>query len=277
MSEEAPMIDRSSDRPAWKQLADIIRQQIHTGQLAGGDSLPGEGSLSDHYQVSRHTVKAALNSLKADGLLLSTRGRPWWVRPVRTSQNARYAAGKANYAPDTESRFAAEHGVPWSEFGPQLQRVYTVKPATPRIAVALRIPEGAEVCERRWIHSINGVVHRVAWSYVSMAQFGGTILTDDNEPPWPGGTIAMLRHLGYDVRQIHIEASLKRARAKEAPLLQCAEGDPILDSWRAQVVNGQAVEVARHIYPERAGQVLVFDIPIGLTEPWGEWHGMSYD
>ncbi|WP_186315741.1 GntR family transcriptional regulator [Catellatospora sichuanensis] len=251
--------------------------EAHTsGELAGGQSLPSEADFVARYGVSKHTVKTALNFLKAEGLLLSERGRPWWVRPVRVSQNTRYASGKRNYQPDVDSRFEAEHGVPWAVFSPQLQRVYTIKPATPRIAVALRVPEGADVCERRWIHSIDGVVMRVAWSYVSMEQFGGTVLTDENEPPWPGGTIAMLRHLGYDVSSVHIEASLKRARPHEAVLMDVEEGSPLLDTWRAQVVNGHAVEVARHTYPERAGHVLVFDVPLEQPE-WREWFGKSYD
>lgn len=275
MTGDTPRIDRTSDRPAWKQLADILRGKIHSGELRGGDNLPSEGELSSEYGVGRNTVKQALNQLKADGLVLSERGRPWWVRPVQLLTASRYAAAKTNYHPDTDSKFAAQHGVSWGDF--DLDREYLTVPASPRVAAALRIAAGADVVERRWTHRIDDVVMRVAWSYLDPVRFAGTVIIDPDEPAWPGGTIAQLRHLGYDVSTVHIEVGLRRAGEAEARYLQVDVGTPMLEIWRAQVVDGRAVEVARHLYPERAGQVLVFDVNVSPAPSWGEWHGRSYD
>jgi LacI family transcriptional regulator len=55
-----------------KQTADILRAQIAEG--AWNEWLPGERALSEMLQVSRHTLRAALQQLREEGQIISTRG-----------------------------------------------------------------------------------------------------------------------------------------------------------------------------------------------------------
>lgn len=269
-------IDRQSDRPAYKQLADILRQQILEGDLEPGSELPSKRDMADTYDVSVNTVEGALRELKTAGLIVMERGRNTRVRPVRLHTSARYEAGKANYNPDQESRFAREHGVSWSAF--ELGRVYDTVPAPRLVAAALRLEPGTAMVRRRWIHAIDGVVIRVSWSYLEAARFGGTILCDLDEPPWPGGTIAQLTALGFDIRTVPTDVGAREGTEEELELLGLDPGSHVIEEWRVQVdATAGPVEVAHRVYPEASAR-LRFVVPVNSRNEAAEfWHGVSYD
>lgn len=66
-------VDRGSPLPLWAQLRDDLRRRLSAG--AFDHSFPGELDLVREYQVSRHTVRAALRQLRADGTIVAERGR----------------------------------------------------------------------------------------------------------------------------------------------------------------------------------------------------------
>jgi hypothetical protein len=72
-------LDEDDPRPLWRQLADLLRDRIDRGELAG--RLDAEMTLAEHYGVSRDTVRRALACLARDGLIQSTRGRGTFVVP----------------------------------------------------------------------------------------------------------------------------------------------------------------------------------------------------
>lgn len=61
--------------PQYHRIRDHIREQIRTGSLRVGDSLPPERELQAHYGVSRTTIRAALQELVNQGLLDRAQGR----------------------------------------------------------------------------------------------------------------------------------------------------------------------------------------------------------
>jgi GntR family transcriptional regulator len=50
-----------------RQVADVLRHQIHSG--AYDDGLPSEAALSAEFSVSRNTIREALGTLKNEGLI----------------------------------------------------------------------------------------------------------------------------------------------------------------------------------------------------------------
>lgn len=56
-------------------LADDLRARIRDGEWKPGDRLPTETELGTHYQVSRSTVRQAVKTLEAQGLLTSRQGK----------------------------------------------------------------------------------------------------------------------------------------------------------------------------------------------------------
>jgi DNA-binding GntR family transcriptional regulator len=76
------MIDRSSDRPLYQQLADLLREQIKTGELAPGAFVPSESSLMQEFSLGRPAVRNAVSVLRQEGLVVSARGARTQVRPA---------------------------------------------------------------------------------------------------------------------------------------------------------------------------------------------------
>ena len=66
MSGEIVPLDR---RSAVDELAGALRKRILDGALDGGERLR-EQELTDAYRVARHTVRAALRALEAEGLVV---------------------------------------------------------------------------------------------------------------------------------------------------------------------------------------------------------------
>ncbi len=74
------MIDPSADRAVFRQLADLLRNQIQSGELGPGDSLPSELRLAQEYGISRTTVRQAIAQLRTEGLVSVERPRGTFVR-----------------------------------------------------------------------------------------------------------------------------------------------------------------------------------------------------
>jgi GntR family transcriptional regulator of arabinose operon len=61
------------------QVSDTIREWIQDGRFLPGDQLPTELELAERFQVSRHTVRQAISSLAASGLVSRVQGRGTFV------------------------------------------------------------------------------------------------------------------------------------------------------------------------------------------------------
>lgn len=71
----------------YQQIADELRQRVEAGEFAAGRLLPSESELSGQYSASRVTIRRALESLRAEGLVESRQGFGWFAAadPLRQS------------------------------------------------------------------------------------------------------------------------------------------------------------------------------------------------
>ena len=67
------MINPGTGVPVYRQLADLIRGQIETGQLRPGQRLRAEPDYMDEYGISRTSVRQAMAMLRTEGLITTTR------------------------------------------------------------------------------------------------------------------------------------------------------------------------------------------------------------
>jgi len=72
-------LDEGSSVPLYHQLRDLIREAIVDGLWKPGDRLPTEDVLCQQYDVSKTTVRQALNSLVIEGRLARKRGKGTFV------------------------------------------------------------------------------------------------------------------------------------------------------------------------------------------------------
>jgi GntR family transcriptional regulator len=90
-------IDRTSDRPLYKQLADVLRSAITSGELAESTLLPSETELMQQYGVSRNSARNAVALLRVEGMIVTEHGRGSFVRarrPLRRLSSSRYSVSK---------------------------------------------------------------------------------------------------------------------------------------------------------------------------------------
>jgi len=73
------MLDNGSSMPLYEQLYVQIINRINNKELLPGDVLPGERRLSEMYNVSRVTIRQAINQLINDGYLKSVQGKGTYV------------------------------------------------------------------------------------------------------------------------------------------------------------------------------------------------------
>jgi DNA-binding GntR family transcriptional regulator len=74
------VIDQGAAQPLWRQLADILRDKIESGELPAGRVMPSEHTLSQEYELSRGTVVKALDALADAGLVVRVQGRGTFVK-----------------------------------------------------------------------------------------------------------------------------------------------------------------------------------------------------
>jgi GntR family transcriptional regulator len=70
--------------PLWQQILSDLERRIAAGEIV--DRFPTDRELVDEYGVSRHTVREAVQRLRARGLVERQRGRGSFVRPDQVHQ-----------------------------------------------------------------------------------------------------------------------------------------------------------------------------------------------
>jgi GntR family transcriptional regulator len=71
------VIDHDSPVPLHQQLATRLRQQIASGELTG--RVPSILGLTQQYGISHRTAAHALTTLRDEGLIISVRGKGYYV------------------------------------------------------------------------------------------------------------------------------------------------------------------------------------------------------
>lgn len=81
MSETLPLEQLQSVRggPLYVRLKKMIQDAMSSGRLKHGDALPAERDIADVAQISRVTVRKAIDDLVAEGLLVRRRGSGTFV------------------------------------------------------------------------------------------------------------------------------------------------------------------------------------------------------
>jgi GntR family transcriptional regulator len=73
-------IDRMSEVPTYRQLADELRRLISSGQLKSGDQMPSIHELMAETGLAQNTIRSAVAVLREEGLVVTAPGRGVFVR-----------------------------------------------------------------------------------------------------------------------------------------------------------------------------------------------------
>ena len=65
--------------PIYRQLADLLKEQIETGIYKPGQQIPPESRFCEEYGISRVTVRKAIEILTEEGILVKQQGKGTFV------------------------------------------------------------------------------------------------------------------------------------------------------------------------------------------------------
>ena len=82
-------IDKYSPFPIYYQIQEWVKQLIEDGEWKPGDKIPSENELCDKFEVSRMTIRQAINNLVEQGYLYRKRGIGTFVQLPKVEQNCK--------------------------------------------------------------------------------------------------------------------------------------------------------------------------------------------
>lgn len=227
-------IDRRDHKPLFAQIGDAIRRQIESGDLKRGDAIPSEREYAEELGVSRMTVRAALDALVREGLLLRQRGRSTVVSAAKINRSA---LGFMSFTEDMKTRgLLATSRV--------LQLSAEVADAT--VAAQLGLPVGARVVFLERVRLADDEPMALERAYLPHQRFGGLLGQD------------LAQHSLYDVLEHtfgcrpsladeSVEAIL--LNAADARLLGVPRNSPALLARRiTRDERGEPVESVQTLY-----------------------------
>jgi DNA-binding GntR family transcriptional regulator len=110
------VIDPQADRALYRQLADLLRAEILSGDLRPGDQLPSEAAIGQTHDVGRETVRRALRVLRDEGLVVTEAGQRARVREPGERERVRVPRGSEVISrpatPDERDELRIERGGP---------------------------------------------------------------------------------------------------------------------------------------------------------------------
>lgn len=79
-------VDKKSPIPVYYQLKKIVLKKIQSGDFPAGSLIPSERDLGESLNISRMTVRQALNQLVSEGVLYREKGRGTFVSRTKIEQ-----------------------------------------------------------------------------------------------------------------------------------------------------------------------------------------------
>lgn len=249
-------MSEADPRTLIEQVADGLRQAIKTGELPPGGQVPSERALAEAHDVSRDTVRSAINLLTAEGLVTARSGRQGRrvreYRPLYWNLSS-FERGASRDDPvtgiDEWKADLKEQGVqnPWLDVSVHIQ------PVPSEIATLLDIEPGVMALCRRRIRYADDVPVAIADTWVR-EDVGRTEL--DGQAPLlaptdvvlPGG---IFRAIGYPQADLEDEITIRMATPEEAKLLILPPtGSPVGQVNRVGFLeDGSPIRVMVTVFP----------------------------
>src|SRR5580693_3974956 len=157
-----------AQQPMYQQIADDLRTQIESGELAPGDQLPTEMELRDRYSSSRNTIRDAIKRLTSQRLVEIRPGQGTFVTrravdPFATvlsiDPRAPYGAEGAMYL----SEVGQQHRSP-SKTIPKVE----IQVPSQEVSRRLRVPPNMQVVSRHESRYIDGIPWSLQTSFYPM-------------------------------------------------------------------------------------------------------------
>lgn len=226
------MLELNSPKPLYEQLETIIKHDISSGKYAPGQKMPSEAELCETYEVSRITVRRALQNLCDQKMLERKQGKGTFVANHKHKTMLNNSVVGFTEALE-RSGHIAKHTI--------IEKKYIQADA--ENAEKLQVNEGTLLVYVRRLLYDNGLPFAIDEITFDSSQFP-TIMDKMN------GDISFYALLkeGYNVNFSHsnLELNMKQADTEESSLLQYIVGEPLFDIFKiAYDDHGRPIHLAR--------------------------------
>jgi GntR family transcriptional regulator len=228
-------IDPYAAVPKYFQLASILRQQIDNGEWQPRSAIPSERELEVMYNISRTTIREAIDTLMRQGYLYREHGRGTFVSPPKLQKGLMELT---SFSEDLIKR-----GIRPGQIIRDISMV--VPPAS--ILQRLELQPGTSMLRLERIRLGNDVPIGLQTSYLSLEP-GQTITRAEMEA---AGSLYRLIQEQFHIIPSEADETLEVtiATKEEAELLQIEEGAPLLLSERVLFAqNRKPVEYVKILY-----------------------------
>lgn len=233
----------------FRQVADLLRASIKSGEYPPGSTLPSEPKLAAKFETARATVNRALTILRSEGWIRTEHGRGSIVNelPVIKRNSMSRQTRAVREADGSRGAFDGELRALGLASKSSLRSVGPV-PAPADIADALGVSEGDQVLTRDRLMSVNDIPVMLSTSYFPLEVAGGTQL--EQEDTGTGGAYSRLADLGHAVTEFTEDIIVRPPSADEARLLRMDPDQRVFEVVRSAVTaDGRTVEVNRMVKP----------------------------
>lgn len=234
-------------RPSTKHAR--VRQHILSLIKAGlgpGDAIPSERELCEHFGVSRMTVRQAVDTLVADGLLRRKQGKGTFVAPPKLDLQLRLTS------------FSEEMRRRGMEPGAVVLIAETI-PADAEVARALEVDQGAPVHHMRRLLTADSTPMAIEENWVP-----ASVLPDLLAGALSFSVYGELTRAGLDPQWGEDVIEGRAVSAEEATLLSVPERAPALAIVRRTFHRDLAVEYSHCLY--RADRYTLW-VPVAAPGP----------
>ena len=143
--------------PLYQALIDTIRNKIISGEWKPNTKVPSELELCEMYQLSRSTVRKAIDTLVLQGYLVRVKGKGTFVRREQIEQKmSKFYSFSEEFEKKGMKEVAKLH-------------TFHIIPASAEVAGQLEIREGERVYEILRTRLVNDTVYAIEDSFIPVA------------------------------------------------------------------------------------------------------------
>ncbi|MET7933289.1 GntR family transcriptional regulator [Streptomyces sp. NPDC005322] len=244
---EQDAVDR---RSLHERIAADLRDEIMSGDLRPGASLPSTAQLKERFDASNATVQKALQLLKDEGLAVGRAGAAVTVREHR-QRTMRPASYMAPAAPGQPYRWISEAANRRTRGSSRLLDVAEVRPPAD-VAEELRLPADGMALLRAQVLLMDDEPVELVKSYYPLELARGTAMMDRRKIK--GGTPALLAELGYPPRISVDKVSARVPTQEQYTVLGLPGNLPVLRTLRVvysddeRPIEATVMAKAGHLY-----------------------------